>query len=455
MTDLKKTISGTFSDAFQTLPNLLIKAMTGGGGLKGALNALGGTITNSLFGAEGPLSKVTKGLGTALSGGLSKVMGSTIGSALGTGLSAILPGLGALVGPLIGKVGGFFKGLFGGMSAAEKETRKLRDAFIASGGGIDELSRKAKDAGVNLTAMLNAKTPEAYKKAIDDLNAAFEFQEKAIATLDEAVERWGFTIDELGPKFASLDIEKRAKSLYQDFKVLTAAGVSFDTIIGKMGKSFNDLVADARRTGAQVPAALRPILEQMVKTGELLDENGQAYGNLADAGLEFTETMTEGFNRMIAAVDKLVEAIERRFGPALARLPTSIDIPINVGPPSEGREPREFASGGFVTREGIQPIRWRPMGTDIVPAMLTPGELVLNRAQQAQLGAEVAGAGRTAPIILQEQFTFSVEVQAIDSRDMAEAVEKDILPRIITEIEDRRRGYAGRLARTLAFESAV
>ena len=35
--------------------------------------------------------------------------------------------------------------------------------------------------------MLNAKTPEAYKKAIDDLNAAFKFQDDAMKTLDDTV----------------------------------------------------------------------------------------------------------------------------------------------------------------------------------------------------------------------------------------------------------------------------
>ena len=95
-----------------------------------------------------------------------------------------------------------------------------------------------------------------------------------------------------------------------------------------------------------------------------------------------------------------------------------------------------------------------PRGTDTVPAMLTPGEGVVSRAGMQSLGSaglsalnrgDSLGSPTTAPITINHTWTIS----AIDSRDLRTKVEKEILPMIITEIEDFRRGSTVRLANAL------
>ena len=50
---------------------------------------------------------------------------------------------------------------------------------------------------------------------------------------------------------------------------------------------------------------------------------------------------------------------------------------------------------------------------------------------------------------MQEHFTFDIHVQALEASGMTEAVETQIMPRVMSVIEDRRRGYTSRLKAAL------
>jgi uncharacterized coiled-coil protein SlyX len=324
-------------------------------------------------------------------------------------------------------------------SNPEKQVNPVRQAFVDLHGGLATLNEDAHNAGVTLTAMLNAKTPEAYTKAIDDLNAALTFQDDAMKTLNDTVAKYGFTITQLGPAFARQQLDKRAQQLYQDFKVLTAAGLNVDVVLGKMGDSINQFILDARATGSEVPAAMKPMIEHMITMGTLLDENGNAFTDLASTGLTFSETMTQGFNRLIDTVNRLTDAIARGLHLALDNLP-----PVPSGSPGPSVSPPDVeppamvATGGLVTTGGIRRIRWRPQGSDIVPAMLTPGELVLNAPQQAALRAEISrgpSAGTDHAGAGDVHVTFAIST--IDASDFQTVVEQKVFPALVNQL---RRG---------------
>jgi hypothetical protein len=331
----------------------------------------------------------------------------------------------AVAGLAGGAAFGFFRSLVNEAKKAAEAIKAIHAAnveFIAGYGGLQQLAEDAATAGTNLNAMMTAKTPEEWQKAINDLTRALDFQNGAMQTLDETVKKYGFSLAELGPTLQRQQLDKRAQELYQDFKVLTSAGIGVDVVLGKMSESINTFVQDAIATGTEVPIAMKPMLEQMIAHGELLDENGEAYESLEETGLTFAETMTQGFNRLIETVDRLTKAIARGLGVALDDLPDekTVKVGFDIKPPEDLRGP----------------VITYPEYTPLPPsAILTPGDMT--------------AASSTRPVVMQETVTLNLSVQAIDSRDMAEAVEKEILPRIVTEIEDRRRGYAGRLARAL------
>lgn len=290
-THLPQSLGSKLSGVMQSIPGTLASAFTGGGGFKGAFLSIGSQLGSTV--GEGI------GKGVAMLGKLGGPIGAAIGS---------------LAGPLIGKLVGLF-------SKAEKQVNPVRQAFVDAAGGLATLNQRAAEAGVTLRAMLDAKNPEQYKKAIDELNAAFAFQDGAMRKLDDAVKKYGFSLEELGPALQRQALDKQAQALFQDFQVLTSAGIGVDTVIGKMGASIQAFVADALRTGSEIPAAMAPMLKRMAEMGILTDQNGNVIADLESAGVKFAMTMSEGFQRMIDEVKKLTDAISRGLGLAIANIP--------------------------------------------------------------------------------------------------------------------------------------
>jgi len=331
-------------------------------------------------------------------------------------------------GAAVGAVAGALIGWARSAGAAERAINPLREQFVQMAGGLHELNVRAQAAGVSLTAMLNAKNPEQYKKAIDELNQALQIQDDAMKTLDETVARYGFTLEELGPKFRQGKLDEQFVQLFKDQKILTAGGVEFDKILEKQAKSFQELIATAVKTGATIPAEMKPAIARMIELGLLTDESGEKLTSLE--GLTFAETLDAKFSTLIDTISKLADAITRSLGGAIAAIPrqVTIDVGYNYQPYNPPSQDSNYASrGGLVTATGIQylgmggnVLPFMPRGTDTVPAMLTPGERVLSvketRAYNAgaggrrvdfdtkrlerkldQLGAQLANEQRRAP----------------------------------------------------------
>jgi len=306
------TFSGIFSSAASKLPQTVQAALTGGGGLLGA--------------AKSMMSQVGSGLGEGLfnAGGALSSIGNKLTGVFGSAFGLALPGIGGAIGSVIGPViGALAHKLFGN---PEKEVNPVRQAYIDAAGGLEELAQRAAEAGVTVRGVLDAKTPADYKKAIDDLSAAFKFQDAAMATLDETTKRYGFSIEELGPALSRQALDKQAQQIYQDFQVLTAAGIDTDTVLRRMGGSVQDFVTQSLRTGTEIPAAMRPMLDRMVELGTLVDANGNVITDLGASGITFSETMTQGFAKIVTVVERLTDAISRGLGLAIENIPEPVVI---------------------------------------------------------------------------------------------------------------------------------
>ena len=203
--------------AFDTSLGVTLKKLTGANQqLAGIPRTLGDTM-KSLF--SGDVSKVLSDGGSFLKNGLSKI---------GTG---ILEGFGNIISGGISNlislgVGAIMKGigkLFG--NTAEKQVNPIRQAFVDAAGGLDVLNLRAANAGITLDHLLDARTPEAYKAAIDELNAAFEFQDQALQQVTDTAAKWNINTDLMGPTWDRQQLGKKAEELFQDWSVLRAAGV--------------------------------------------------------------------------------------------------------------------------------------------------------------------------------------------------------------------------------------
>lgn len=400
------------------LPDVLSQAFTGGGGFSGALKAFANDISKALFGKGGAFEGISQGLGDAVAGAMS-FLGKGVSGALGKVFAGLLPGLGGI----ITGIGALFGKLF---NNPEKQINPIREAFVQAAGGLDLLNKRAHAAGVTLTALLDAKNPKAYQKAIEDLNAAFQFQDQSMQFLDDTVKKYGFSLSELGPTLANQKLGEQAAQIEKEWYALAGAGVDLNQISIHMGKSVSEWLQQSLKAGTEIPDSMREILHQLAAVGLLTDENGNKYDLAAVDALNYTKSTAKAMEDLAKVIQDLTDAITRGLGGALkgvADEASKVHIPAPEAPAGTGPDglPNGAMFGGMVTPLGIQHfgrggtvLPFRPRGTDTVPAMLTPGEMVLTAAQQRGLLS-----GRS-PVVI----NVTVQGSVIAERDLATLVQR-------------------------------
>lgn len=184
----------------------------------------------------------------------------------------------------LGLAGLIFGG--GGPTALDRLNHDLmimRTEFINSAGGLVVLEAKAKAAGVSLDAMWNARTVEEYEAAVLRVNAAIGLYEEAVDLTREAMERWGVSIGQLGPKFAQQFMHERLLEIWQDFRLLEAAGVDMAQVLGgEFLKAIEEMV--------RLPISFDQAVQVMMARSE---DFAEAINGLVASGMSFEEAVQE------------------------------------------------------------------------------------------------------------------------------------------------------------------
>lgn len=366
------------------LPKQILGAIMGGGDV---IKTIGASVGSFLTDSKSRIGETITETATSI---VSKVpaIGGAIGGLVGTVMGPLGTLVGSFAGDLIGKVFG---------SDPEKKVNPVREAFVQAAGGLHELNVKANDAGLtldallgaktmdeytaavdklnaafgateqldtaresyigiagglealgqqawtagtNLDAMLNAKTVEEYNAAQKDLSDAFAFQQTALDDVVKTAEKYGITIEQLGPALQKQELDKQAQQLFKDFETLNAAGIDTTVIAEGMADAINAYVDRALRMGTEIPIAMKPMLEDMARTGQLVDENGNKIEDLEGSGISFSMTMSQGFQAMIDSVERLTTVISRSLGVALdttrqqlTTMPRSLNVDVRYNDP--------------------------------------------------------------------------------------------------------------------------
>lgn len=355
------------SGAWMLRPTVGMNAPGGGGG---------GFFGNILGGVTGGFKDMWKGMTGGK--GLSGLLGN-LGSGLVTG------GINSLLGAGIGLVGKGISKLFGGEG---KETNRTRDAAIeANFGSVDNLREAAEKAGFSVDKLLSTKKIKDFNAEFDKLQQAIRESEADAARVEDAMERWGLTVEDMGPKFQQTKINNVFKEAMEDIRVLTNAGADFNTIAEKMAPQLGAMVHEAIEMGGTVPREMEPILKKMIELGLLTDKNGEKFTDLSQ--IPFAADLNKDFTTLIGKMDALIAklaGLPGLFGDATAAANDFANAaPDGSGVPGGGAAPG-FDAGGVVGRH------WRrPSSRDTIWARLRPGELVLTPEQQRAGGARGSG----------------------------------------------------------------
>lgn len=344
-------------------------------------------------------------------GSMVPVLGTAVGAMIGFGVGVykVLKGVSQDVKDSRKDVGDFEQSLWALLTPTEAveaagrgwaaSTIVVRDAYIATGHSATEAQ-----AAVDMLAQSAGQGMAAAKAAIQQVNAVLNEQKQDQADLDAAVKEYGFSLEQLGPMLQKQQLGQQASTIENQFRLLVGAGIDVATVEDKMSGNINKYLQAVIATGQQVPVEMRPMLEQMAKMGELTDANGNKITDLGASGITFAETMSSAADRIVAGFQKVMDKI---FGitTAIDAIPKNTDVTITehhtVTTDTTDTTTADGASlGGFVTATGIRHYgkgtanvlpfpRFLAKGTDTVPAMLTPGEAVLNTRAAATVGSDM------------------------------------------------------------------
>lgn len=445
---LFQSMFGTSEQLGQHLASTIVGALQGGGN---PVAAAGGMVGSSI------MSGLAKHLTTAADG-TKAVLSGWIGGAA----NAVLPFVGSLVAPLVDAIFGAFR------DKAHEKTNDLRDQFLLQFGpggtgttsGFGSLAAqlaKIEGGSAAFKALIDAKTPEAFAKAMERVNAILASTPEAMAKAS------GFQtkaqLEEAAAAAVKLHAYMRDSGLYTAESVqqaweraqaaLIAAGNENAIAAGKAREEITKLkseleglyasVADeaeeeemgveetrARGRIAQIEAEIKAREEQ------LSEEAALRKGNNEKAEQDY-RNYTEGR----IGIDKMYrDELEDLFGKP---------IMIPLVPSLTGGVPTSFAArGGFVTDQGVQYRAFggsifSKRGTDTVPAMLTPGEFVLNTRAVDLIGADVLSglntgrmkvpssrrepdAGALKPTIVNNENHFEFSNLVVDSRERVDQI---------------------------------
>lgn len=382
--------------------------------LTGAIGGRNANMGGQIGGALG-------GVGAGLAASAMGLAGGAL-TALGTTMSFALPVVGPIVGMFLGNmIGKLFGPSRGAILGREADARlsQTREGLLKQYGSVDAI-RALGPYGSALADAWQSKNVQgeswfnALNKGLQeqlDLQSqikSVEEQRKALAEslvptweqLTQAASRYGFDLTELGTQVQQLGSTETFKVILEDLDLFGRATDDVGAYLSRMSGQISVAVQQALRFGTEVTVSMRPYIEELARTGQLLDENGEAITDLsalrwgpavqtqADLVREAIEKLNETFDNLTAKLDALLDKLANGLPDAAARGARGANVAISTieGPEHRGGavdEASGYHLGGPVyANRGL----FIPRGTDTVPAMLSPGEFVMSAAATRRLG---------------------------------------------------------------------
>ena len=332
-----------FGSIIEGLPDTVIGAFKGGGGMMGALGAIGAQMGSSVGGSIGSaLGSKMSAFATDKEGGIGKLIGGISGMAGPIGAA-----IGALAGPLIGGLTKLFsgptvaesvrktskrmftKGISVGLSEAIEGTRESVGSDFAAmmmhmssiideqGGvmamGIEKAVRRVRDIfsaveqGSLSTAQAATTFGESFTKIADALVESGGIASAKFVELITLAERFGTTAATL--KFVGEQAKITSEGLAALFGPTIAESDKLNESIEKQREAIKGMNSDTVEGAIQVQAAtenLNGLLKEQSELGE------KSKGELADLGI----VAIASFEGALRAGMSFSEAVEKH-GPAI------------------------------------------------------------------------------------------------------------------------------------------
>jgi len=222
--------------------------------------------------------------------------------------------MGASIGGPWGAAAGAAAGLVAGLFTTSKgkkedqeanvELEKMRKQLLDTHGSMERLRALGNLTGDDLASAFGHRG----KKGLEEFQKQVSEFEKRQERLQNAIEKYGFTWEELGPKIQQLKLNDFAKELTADMEVLLAAGVPVEKVFERMAPAFSQMVQMSMAAGIAIPSHMQPILQKLIDLGLLVDKDGQKMTDLSQVKFspDITKTLEDGFQRVVDKLNDLL-----------------------------------------------------------------------------------------------------------------------------------------------------
>jgi hypothetical protein len=217
------------------------------------------------------------------------------------------------------------------------------------------------------------------------------------AAMQEAAQKYGIDLGSLGDKFHSSRLSDAAHQIFRDFEMLRKSGADVGGVLFGMREEISDLVQQSIAFGTAIPANMRPLVEELARSGNLLDEHGNKIEDLSK--VQFAQPMEAQFDRLIDKLDEMIDTLGRGI-PGAARQgaqgvedafrDTQVTVPVNFD------YPNDFPGSGLpgaargIYARGPRPVLFGEGGEPELGGPVDFMARVLKEAQQLG-GAQVGG----------------------------------------------------------------
>ncbi|MBK9497046.1 MAG: hypothetical protein IPO08_21545 [Xanthomonadales bacterium] len=420
------TIAGRGDVAARALPNAFelgntislggfVGAGATGGSSKSGMN-WGGVMSQlpgqlaGVFSSGGNSGQIGGGLGS-LAGGLGGTLAASgLGLAAGSFLGSAVPVIGTLIGGFLGKKLGSLFGPSKNAIATQAANGRIQDSqagLLSQYGSVANIAGMGA-AGADLAAAWGSRGT-AGEQQFARLTAEFERQNSLLAeqttlqadqlsleqertrlaesliptfaTVASLSEKYGLNMDGAGKTVQQLGTTASFTTLINDIETLERAGWDVGGMLEGMSDEISGVVSKSVKFGTEIPANMKPYIEELARSGKLLDENGVAITDLtnikwgapvkteADKVREAMESISKAMEPMITRLGEIVDLLTRRLPAAAAEGARGTQDAWDANRPdfrvdAGGGEPTSsgYAAGGVVSRprrawvgEGGQP----------------------------------------------------------------------------------------------------
>lgn len=344
---------------------------------KGVMGQLGPTIMSAIQGG-GDVGKsigsmIGNSFGTFFANKAAEKTSGFFASKLGDMVGSVIPGIGALAGQLLGagmsKAMGWIKGLFSDpmkkeIEAARKEIDKLKAAMLEHGGDLEQIEARYNALGLSVReawAGQGKQGLEALKAVQDEFNKRLEQSKTKLADLrgelknlqgeldgligkafemgyvfNQQGELIGFNFDKvaqvakdfgvdlaaLGPAFQQAQLTAEATKVINAFELLTKSGADVGGVLVGMKDEINKIVRDSLQFGTTIPANMKPWIEELIRTGQLTDANGQKITDISQ--IKFGDPVKSEYEKINESIRNVLAAMQDLIG-QISGLVSAID----------------------------------------------------------------------------------------------------------------------------------